>query len=393
MIEHQQQAPLGRGQLSFREGRRDVNEHTDLGAVVVGTNIGVLLHVPGLRDAGITVRALVGRDRTKAAYRANLLGIPKAPASLAEALTLPNVDLVVVATPPDTHAPLVHEAIASGKHVLCEKPFGKNLAESRGMCEAAVKSDVLHFLGTEFGFDSGQALLRRVVQGGEIGTPSFVMLVLHMGALATPDVSRPAWFDDVGQAGGWLRGAVPHPIDLVRSTLGEFAFVAGSVQRLGLKPNVSSDDTVTMTFTLENGVNGLIQNTAGALGPPAMVTKIVGSRGAAWIDPLSRAVWIDQGSGPMEIPFPSDLVSPAAVPPLPDFITTAYESFHETGNEAITVGRMYKAIREIITGEERTSPEIVATFADGVAIQAIIEAIEIASAECRTVALSEFELQ
>jgi predicted dehydrogenase len=286
----------------------------------------------------------------------------------------------------------VHQAVAAGRHVVCEKPFGTTLAESRKMYEAAEEAQVVHVLGTEFGFDSAQALLRRVVQGGEVGEPRFIMLLLHMGALAMPEVEVPGWFDDPAQSGGWLRGAVPHPIDLVRSTLGEFATVGGSVQRLGLRRGVTSDDCVTMAFTLESGVEGLIQSTAGALGPPAVATKIVGSAGTAWIDPMTRTVWIDRGSGPREIPFPDDLVSPPPVPPLPEFITTTYDNFHATGNEAITSARMYRAVREIVLGEERTSPEHVATFADGVAIQAIIEAIETASTEHRTVALAEFDL-
>jgi predicted dehydrogenase len=368
-----------------------VSETADLGAVVVGTSIGVLLHVPGLRDGGIRVEALVGRDHDKATKRAELLGVPHACASLEEALALPGVDLVVVATPPSAHVALVEEAVAAGKHVLCEKPFGLDLAQARGMYEAAEKAGVVHVLGTEFGFDSAQALLRRVVLAEEVGTPRFVMLVLHMGALTDLSAEVPAWFDDAAQGGGWLRGAVPHPIDLVRSTLGEFASVAGSVQRLGPRPGVTSDDTVTMTFTLESGVEGVMQSSTGAYGPPLLVTKIIGSNGAAWIDPMTRTVWVDQGSGPREVPFPADLVSPPPVPPAAELITTTYDTWHATGNEAITSGRMYKAVRERILGEERSSPEVLATFADGVAIQAIIQAMVTASDEHRTVNIREFD--
>ena len=49
-----------------------------LGAVVVGTGFGVFTHLRALRNAGVEVRALVGRDPAKTAERARLLGVARA---------------------------------------------------------------------------------------------------------------------------------------------------------------------------------------------------------------------------------------------------------------------------------------------------------------------------
>src|SRR5262245_5797073 len=133
------------------------------GAVVVGTSFGCLTHVRALRAAGFDVVGLVGRDPERTAARAKRFEIPPPTPSLAEALDLAGVDAVTIATPPHTHGPLVLESVAAGKHVLCEKPFARDAHEARTMLEAAEAANVVHLLGTEFRWATGQALMSRVV--------------------------------------------------------------------------------------------------------------------------------------------------------------------------------------------------------------------------------------
>ncbi|HEY6530920.1 MAG TPA: Gfo/Idh/MocA family oxidoreductase [Acidimicrobiales bacterium] len=366
-----------------------MGDGAELGAVVVGTSVGVLLHVPALRGAGFRVEALVGRDRTKAEERAAFLAVPHGFGSLEEALALPGVDVVVVATPPAAHAELVLQAVAAGKHVVCEKPFGLDLDEARRMHGAAERAGVVHALHTEFGFDSAQALFRRVVRGGEIGAPKFAIAMMQLGTLAAGDPGAPAWFDDPAQGGGWLRGAGSHQIDLVRTVVGEFASVSASVQRLSLRPG-EADDSFTCVFTLASGVRGLIESSSAVLGPGALITKVVGTGGTAWIDPMTRGVFVDDGSGARRVPVPPDLVNPPPVPAPPELVTTPYEAWHQTGNEVLTSSRMYRAMRARILGEEPEGEEVLSSFTDGVTLQMIFAAIETSSAENRTVEIERF---
>ncbi|MBV8295793.1 MAG: Gfo/Idh/MocA family oxidoreductase, partial [Acidimicrobiia bacterium] len=137
---------------------------TSLGAVAVGTGFGCVTHVRALRAAGFDVKAVVGRDPDRTAERARQFGVPGAYTSLARALadaSAGGVDAVTVATPPLTHAPLVLEALAAGRHVLCEKPFARDAAEARTLLAAAQDAGVVHLLGTEFRWDAGQATLAR----------------------------------------------------------------------------------------------------------------------------------------------------------------------------------------------------------------------------------------
>ena len=143
--------------IGCMEGARGGMPSRDLGAVVVGTGFGVLTHLRALRGAGINVKALVARNPEKTAARAAKVGVERGLTSLHEALALPGVDIVSVATPPHSHAAIVLDAIAAGKHVLCEKPFARDAGEARRMLEAAEAAGIVHMLGTEFRYSTAQA--------------------------------------------------------------------------------------------------------------------------------------------------------------------------------------------------------------------------------------------
>src|SRR5260370_41485769 len=96
-----------------------------VGLAVVGTGFGCLTHVRAARGAGWEVRALVGRDPDRTALRAARFGIPAAVTTLDDALSLPGVDAVAIATPPHTHGPLAMAAVAAGKPPGWARPFAR----------------------------------------------------------------------------------------------------------------------------------------------------------------------------------------------------------------------------------------------------------------------------
>ena len=103
------------------------------GAVVVGTGFGCRVHVPALRAAGFDVVALVGRDGARTARRAERSGVPHACDSLADALALPGVDAVTIATPPATHAALAIEAAHAGS-TCCARSRSRSMPRRRSPC-------------------------------------------------------------------------------------------------------------------------------------------------------------------------------------------------------------------------------------------------------------------
>jgi predicted dehydrogenase len=348
-----------------------------LGAAVVGTGFGVLTHVRALQAAGVQVRALVGRDPEKTANRATLFDIEFATTDRQAAVARDDVDIVAVTTPPHTHAEVVLDAVAAGKHVLCEKPFARDLAQARDMLSAAETAGVVHLLGTEFRFGTGQALLTRTVRSGRIGEPRYALFVLHLPTLCDPSAELPAWWDDAAQGGGWLGAQGTHVVDHMRMMLGEFTRVSASLPTLSPRA-MTSDDTYTVQFETETGASGLLHSSAAMPGQFLATTKITGTKGAAWLQ--GEEVWIDTGDGPVQVPPPEDLPLVAPVPPPGELLHTAYDMWHSMGIDLAPYTRLYSVMRERILGQDVADDPPAGTFEDGVANQAIVDAIRTSAA-------------
>jgi len=350
-----------------------VSADRKLGAAVVGTGFGVLTHVRALQAAGIEVKALVGRDADKASKRAELFGIPQATTSLSAALAVPGVDVVGVATPPYTHGPIVLEAVGAGKHVVCEKPFARDLGEARSMLSAAEEAGIVHLLGTEWRFATGQATLARAIAEGLIGEPLFALFLLQMPTLADPAAQIPSWWTDAAQGGGWLGAHGSHVIDQVRSSLGEFETVSASLQTLARDRAMTADDTYTVQFRLANGVEGIMHGSCATAGQFVVQTKVSGSAGSAWLQ--GDEVWVDDGSGARALPVPDDLAGPPPAPPPAELLVTAYDMWHSMGIDLHPYTRVYEVLRDRVLGRPVPADPVAATFADGVAVQAVMDAV------------------
>lgn len=363
-----------------------------MGAVVVGTGFGLFTHVRALRDAGFDVRAIVGRDRARTAERAAPLHIPEAATSLAEALEDEAIRLVTVATPPHAHYPVVMEAIAAGKHVLCEKPFAKDLAEARAMLRAAEAAGVVHMLGAEFRFDTAQALLRRVVQDGMIGEALHFQRFYFQPGLQDPAEPLSPWWEDAAQGGGFLGAFGAHMIDQVRSTLGEFRRVSGSIQKLAPgRPQMTADDCYSFQFELESGAQGLIAAAMAMPGPLVMSTRVVGTEGGAWIQSGAsfgepEQVWVARGSEARQIETPADLVNPPPEPfPIAELVQTEQDRWHSQGFDVAPYTRLFREMKARIESRAVEARERAADFRDAAAGQAVLDAVRHSAAERRWV--------
>ena len=349
------------------------------GLLVVGSGFGCLTHTPAARDAGLDVVAVVGRDPDKTKHRAERFGIERWTTSLDEGLAMDGVDAVAVTTPPHAHAEVVLAAVAAGKHVVCEKPFSRDAAEARTMLDAAEAAGVVHVLGCEFRFDTGQALFKRTVQSGVLGDPTSVLFLLELPLIADHAAEVPAWWEKEGEGGGWLGAFGSHQVDQIRDALGEFESVSASLPVASGRPGMSADDTFTVHFRLRSGLSGILHSTAGSWGPIVADRRVNGTKGAVWLQ--GDDVYVGGPDGPRKVDVPDDLVLGEPIPPPADVLKTTYDFMHSMGTDRWPYRRLYERFDDLIHGRPVPDDPRPATFADGVAGMAVLDAIRTSAAK------------
>jgi predicted dehydrogenase len=130
-------------------------------------------HVRALRalDSVEQVTVIDPSPDRHAALARHFPGLGRA-AHLSDALD--DIDAVVIATPPSTHAGLALEAIAAGRHVLVEKPLATTAADARLMVEAAEAQGVALMVGHTFEYHSAVWSLRDMVREERLGRVYYV---------------------------------------------------------------------------------------------------------------------------------------------------------------------------------------------------------------------------
>ncbi len=110
---------------------------SEIQAAVIGSGFIGPVHVEALRRAGIGVRGILDVDLERTRAAATRLQLPRAYRDLDELLADRDVDSVHIAVPNKFHYEMAKRALASGKHVLCEKPLAMDSRESAELVERA----------------------------------------------------------------------------------------------------------------------------------------------------------------------------------------------------------------------------------------------------------------
>lgn len=139
---------------------------------------GVIAHelAQAMAERGQTLYAVANRTPEKAAAFAAQYGIPKVYAHLEEVFADPEVDILYISTPHNTHISFLRQALAAGKHVLCEKSITLNSAELE---EALALAQEHHVVLAEAMTIYHMPLYRKlqaVIQSGALGKLRLVQM-------------------------------------------------------------------------------------------------------------------------------------------------------------------------------------------------------------------------
>lgn len=144
-----------------------------------------------------------------------------------DALLEADLDGIVIATPSALHAEQSIRALEAGLAVFCQKPLGRDAAETRRVVEAARQAGRLLGVDLSYRFVRGMQLIREAVQRGEVGDVYAVDLTFHNAY--GPD--KPWFYDRARSGGGCVIDLGIHLVDLALWTLG-FPDVRHATSRL-----------------------------------------------------------------------------------------------------------------------------------------------------------------
>ncbi|HEU4743068.1 MAG TPA: Gfo/Idh/MocA family oxidoreductase [Meiothermus sp.] len=366
---------------------------------VVGTGFIGPVHVEALRRIGVEVKGVLGSSPEKSRSAAQNIGLERGYSSYAEMLSDPEIVVVHLTSPNRFHRLQVLQALAAGKHVVCEKPLGMNTQETKELVVAAQKyPKLVTAVNYNIRFYPLCLQAREMVQRGEIGE------VFHVkGSYVQDWLLYPTDFNwrVSAEDGGELRAIGDigtHWLDLVTFITGleveevmadlytvhpirqrppagstqTFSGKKGSRKKAATEPvKITTEDYASVLLRFAGGKHGVLtvsQVTAGRKN--RIEWEIAGSeRALAWNGERPNELWIGERNAANRtlIRDPSLLEGEAA----------HYASYPGGHNEGFpdTFKQLYRAVYADIKAGKPSKNPLYATFEDGHKELALCEAI------------------
>lgn len=303
----------------------------------------------------------------------------------------PEIEIVDICTPNDSHAEIAIAAAEAGKHILCEKPISRTLDEAKQMHAAAKKANVTNMLAFNYRMTPAIQLAKKYIEEGALGKILDFRGTYLQDWSADPDSPLSWRFQKKVCGSGAFGDIATHVVDIMRFLVGDFSEVnartatyiderpiqTGTTDSLGNvkggsdvpKGKVDVDDQCCFMIKCDNGAFGTIEATRNAWGRNNFITvEIHGTKGSIYFnyerrdelqvcfadDPGDRRGFRTVYTGPAH-PFGENLW------PIPAL---------GIGYTETKIVEMYKFINAVSKGQQ-VSP----SFEDGYKIELIADAV------------------
>jgi predicted dehydrogenase len=226
--------------------------------------------------------AIAGRNEEAVRNAAIRYGYERATTDWHDLVSDPAIGLFDNGGPNSLHAEPTILAAQGGKHVLCEKPLGRDADESYEIWKQVAATGVKHMCAFNYRFVPAVRLAREIIDAGELGE------IRHFRGRYLQDwgddPTLDTWRFHVEEAGSGALGDLgAHVVDLSRFLVGEIATVSALVKTF--LPERLVDDAIEAAVEFEDGAVGTIESTRLALGRRnAFQWEINGSKGSLAFD-------------------------------------------------------------------------------------------------------------
>jgi predicted dehydrogenase len=258
---------------------------------IVGLGYG-RAHLAGFTAAGCRVVALCQRNEAAARALAQKHGVEGVFASWEDMIERAKPDIVVIATPPALHLPILRRAMEAGAHVVCEKPLAMNRAEALEMVAIAKRSGRAAITGFNWRFPAAMQRFKAMVDAGHLGR------VFHVnGRWFNPgwasEATAATWRMDRAIAGhGAMGDQGVHLIDMIHWLFGSFASVSAQAGIAYASRKADAEDHCSViaelasgtqvSFTVSRVAHGLNENSLEAYGEHGGLAMCVARTGEDW---------------------------------------------------------------------------------------------------------------
>ncbi len=215
---------------------------------IVGSgNFTKMTMLPALKGSGAGFKYIASSGGVSGTSLAKKYGFAHSTTDYREILNDEEVDLVLITTRHNLHAPMVVETLRAGKNVFVEKPLALNDGELNDILEAQRQSGKTISVGFNRRFSPHIEKIKSVVGDA----PMNVIATMNAG-----HIPANVWVHDMQVGGGRIIGEACHYIDLITYLTGS-KVVAVCMNALGTNPEENTDNA-SILLKYENGSTGVI---------------------------------------------------------------------------------------------------------------------------------------